>query len=301
MDAPASIACSGSIHLVKELTWVSWKERLVAERLSRKAQQVDLYLKATTNHWEESFWWLLARYFGSKVNADAFEAIARSVPLSLLARHKNQIHQLEALLLGQAGMLEGTFSEGYSILLQREYQFLRKKYQLQPVGIPVHFLRMRPGNFPSLRLAQLAMLISQSSHLLSYIKECGQLSDIRNFFNVAPNDYWLYHYRLDHPGPYKLKKLGAEMIDLLIINTVVPILYAYGIFFQEERYCAKAIRWLEETDAEQNNIVKGFKPYVPPVHTAFDSQALIELKTQYCDPKRCLQCSIGHAIFSAEQ
>ncbi|MGB3008611.1 MAG: DUF2851 family protein [Chitinophagaceae bacterium] len=159
MKASSYIPCEKGIGAIRDITWKSWKDRLLAERLQRKTLAVEKFLSVNNFHWEETFWWMLARNFGIKVNADSFEAIARSIPINVLAKQKHQIHQLEALLLGQAGLLEENFKDDYPELLKREYKFLQTKYQLKPVSIPLHFLRMRPGNFPTIRLAQLAMLV----------------------------------------------------------------------------------------------------------------------------------------------
>ncbi|NJO25629.1 MAG: DUF2851 family protein [Bacteroidia bacterium] len=276
--------------------WKSWKERLLAERLMRKAKIADTFLKQNNYHWEETFWWMLARNFGLKVNAGAFEAIARSVPVNILAKHKNQIHQLEALLFGQARLLDAQFSEDYPKLLQKEYRFLKEKYKLQPIHLPVHFLRMRPGNFPTIRLAQLAMLVHESAHLFSRIKEAAAPEGIIKWFDVTANDYWHYHYRFDEASSYKKKKLGKTMTDNIIINTICPVLFAYGNYHGEQIYKDKAIRFLEKIKSESNAISKGFQKAGIENKNAFDSQALIELKNEYCNYKRCLECGIGNAI-----
>ena len=296
MNSTSFIPCGNSIGEVKELTWLSWKERLLAERLTRKSAIVSKFLEENNAHWEESFWWMLARNFGVKVNGEAFEAVARSLPVNLLARHKNQIHQLEALLFGQAGLLNANFAEDYPKLLQREYSFLKKKYDLKPVHVPVHFLRMRPGNFPTIRLAQLAILIQNSAHLFSKVLELGKLDSVRNLFDVTANDYWHYHYRFDEPSPFKTKALGRDMTENVIINTIVPVLFAYGLHHKEEAYRIRAIQWLEELSPEINSITKGFSAFELVNKSAFDSQAFIELKTQYCDQKHCLKCAVGNTL-----
>lgn len=296
MVSSSFIPCEKNIGSVKEIVWRSWKDRLVAERLARKAKHAEGFLQKNNYHWEETFWWLLARNFGMKVNADAFEATAQSLPLSVLAKHKNQIHQLEALLLGQAGLLQNEFEEDYPRMLKKEYLFLKKKYQLPPVQVPVHFLRMRPGNFPTIRLAQLSMVVHESSHLFSKIKETDDLDSIKESFDVTANDYWHYHYRFDELTVFKKKKPGTSMVDNIIINTIVPVLYLYGNYNHEEKYKQKALRWLEQTVAEENAITKGFSQLLIENKNACDSQALIELKNEYCNKKRCLECSVGNAI-----
>ena len=299
MDTAGFIACENSIHTVRDITWKSWKERLLVERLMRKTKAVEIYLQRSNYHWEETFWWLLARNFGIKVNADAFEEIAKSVPLNILAKHKNQIHQLEALLLGQASLLNEEFEEDYPNMLQKEYKFYRKKYNLKSSNSSVFFLRMRPGNFPTIRLAQLAMLIHESAHLFSKIKDEKSLHKINKWFNVTANDYWHYHYRFDETSSFRKKKLGAAMIDNIIINTIVPMLFAYGSYHDEEKYKQKALQWLEEISAEGNSITKGFKKLRIENKNAFDSQALIELKNEYCNKKRCLECSVGNFLLKS--
>ncbi|MEI2737314.1 MAG: DUF2851 family protein [Chitinophagaceae bacterium] len=296
MSNSSFIPCEGSIHSVRQITWKSWKDRLLAERLLRKSKIADICLQQNNYHWEETFWWLLARNFGMKINAEAFEAIARSIPVNILAKHKSQIHQLEALLLGQAGLLEGKFTDDYPKLLQREYKFLKEKYRLKLIHQPVHFLRMRPGNFPTIRLAQLAMLITESAHLFSKIKETAAVKDVVKWFDVTANDYWHYHYRFDEESGFKKKKLGAAMLNNIIINTVAPVLFAYGNYYDENKYKEKALKWLDETAAETNSITKGFQSLGIENKNAFDSQALIELKNEYCNKKRCLDCSIGNSI-----
>jgi Protein of unknown function (DUF2851) len=296
MNSPAFIPCEKNIHSVPAIIWKSWKERLLAERLLRKAKTVETCLLQNNYHWEETFWWLLARSFGMRVNADTFEAIARSIPLSTLAKQKQQLHQLEALLLGQAGLLGPKFKEDYPRMLYKEYTYQKTKHRIKPVFLPLHFLRMRPGNFPTVRLAQLAMLVAESSHLFSKIKEAGSVKQVRQWFDVTANDYWHYHYRFDEPSLFKKKKLGQVMIDTIIINTVVPVLFAYGNYQGEQKYKDKAMQWLEETAAELNSVTKGFAHIGIENKSAYDSQGLIELKNEYCNKKRCLECSMGNAI-----
>lgn len=300
MNLSSFIPCEKSISNVRDITWKSWKDRLLVERLFRKSKIAETYGQQNNHHWEEIFWWLLARNFGIKVNADAFEAIARSIPINILARHKSQIHQLEALLLGQAGLLDGKLKDDYPQLLQREYKFLKEKYNLKPIHIPIHFLRMRPGNFPTIRLAQLAMLITESAHLFSRIKETASLKDVVKWFDTTANDYWHYHYQFDEASSFKKKNLGAAMIDNIIINTVAPVLFAYGNYHDENNYKEKALKWLEQTAAESNSITKGFYKLGIENKNAFDSQALIELKNEYCNTKRCLECGVGNAILKRE-
>jgi hypothetical protein len=296
MNTNSFIPCEKHVHSIKDLALISWKQRLLAERLENKASIIFSFLNQNNFHWEETFWWLIAKNFGIQVNSDAFEKIARSLPLSLLAKHKNQIHQLEALLFGQAGSLEKVFEEDYPKMLQKEYRFYKMKYKLIQPGVQLFFLRMRPANFPTIRLAQLAMLINKSTGLFSKVKETESLADVKEFFNLTANDYWHYHYLFDETSSYKKKKLGEQMTNNILINTIVPALFAYGLYHNEQQYKDKAIAWLEEIAPEKNVITKGFAILNYSSKNSFDSQSYIQLKNEYCNNKRCLECSIGNSL-----
>ncbi|HMJ47813.1 MAG TPA: DUF2851 family protein [Ferruginibacter sp.] len=296
MQARRFIQCKNHFPFVNKIIVNSWIERLLVERLQEKSAVIEHFLQKNNFNWEETFWWLIARNFGSTINSDSFEKVAQSLPLKLLAKHKNQLLQLEALLLGQAGLLNDDFKEAYPVMLQKEFSFLRKKYRLQKIHIPVYFLRMRPANFPILRLAQLAALLNNSDHLFSKILEENDVDRLQQLFIVTANDYWHYHYRLDEPGGFKKKVLGSQMIHNILINTVIPIVFTYGYFNKKESYKNKALQWLEKVQPEKNSITKSFEPLGFSNQSAFDSQGLIQLKNQYCDRKRCLECAIGNAI-----
>ena len=301
MIDPAFVPCSNSVGDAPELTWTKWKERILIERLQQKTKLINEYLSQSNQHWEELFWWMLARNYGIRVNADAFEAIARSLPLTVLAKHKNQLVQLEAMLFGQAGMLFRKFEEQYPEMLRKEYIFLKKKYSLRQIDLPIHLLRMRPRNFPTVRLAQLAVMISQSTHLFSGIREVGSISELRKILSVVANDYWHYHYLFDQPSSYKPKTLGDEMITNIIINTIVPVLFAYGMHHKNDNYVQKALKWLAELPAENNLIIRNWELMGVKVKAASDTQALLELKSSYCDVKRCLDCAVGDWIIKGER
>jgi len=299
MTSQAFISCENMVSTVPKITIETWKDRLIAERLIRKSEIIFEYLKQNNQHWEESFWWLLAKNFGSKVNAETFEAVAKSISINILAKHKNSLPQIECLLLGQAGLLNERLSDPYTVMLQKEYQFLKSKYNLTESKIPVHFLRMRPGNFPTIRLAQLAALIQKSVHLFSKIIEEGSLKEVNKFFNADANDFWCYHYKLDDASVYKPKPIGASTIENIVINTVAPMVFTYGTAHQIQKLKDRAIQWLSETRAEKNNITKGFEKIGFESNNAFDSQSLIELKNQYCNFKKCLNCAIGNSLLKS--
>lgn len=296
LNTSSFIPCENSISTVPEITWLSWKERLLIERLEQKSTSVNAYLSKNNYHWEETFWWMIAKNFGIKVNSEAFEKIAQSIPITVLAKHKNQLHQIEALLFGQAGLLDKNFEEDYPILLRKEYQFYKSKYNLQSTNANLFFLRMRPANFPTVRLAQLAMLVVHSVHLFSKIKEIEEVENVKNLLNVTANDYWHYHYNFDELSTYKIKNVGVQMINNLIINTVIPILFAYGHYTKEHHFKDKALRWLTQLTAEKNSRINGFSALQITIKNAFDSQALLQLKNEYCSKKRCLECAVGNKL-----
>ena len=299
MEDTATIHCVKYLPVINELGWTKWKETLAVERLLEKSARVVELFRASNNHWEEVFWWLLASGFGIKVNTELFEDVARSLPVSLLARHKNQLHQLEALLLGQANLLETDFEESYPVLLQKEYRFLQKKYKLRKISNSAHFLRMRPANFPTIRLAQLAMLIYQSKHLFATIKSLENIKEVKNLFDITCNDYWHYHYIPGEITSYKPKHIGAQMIDSVIINSVVPVLFAFGMVNGDETVKAKALGWLTELRPESNSIITGWKKAGITCKNAMESQALLQLQQHFCNQKKCLQCSVGNKLLRA--
>jgi hypothetical protein len=299
METAHFIPCEKLSHNLSELSFTSWKQRLVAERLLSKSENIFDVLKQTNFHWEETFWWLIAANFGLKVNSEMLKKIAQSLPLNTLAKHKNSIIQIEAMLFGQAGLLEKDFDEKYPQMLQKEYRFYQKKYKLKPVDGELFFLRMRPANFPTIRLAQLAMLIHNSEHLFSKIKETASVGEVKKMFSLEANDYWHYHYIFDEETGYHVKRLGKQMVDNIIINTIVPILFSYGLHHEEEFYKEKAIKWLEEISPEKNAVTKGFENLHYSNKNAFDSQAFIQLKNAYCHHKLCLQCAIGNSLLKA--
>ena len=296
MSSKAFIPCEKSICTVNELTWSSWKERLLAERLTSKSESVKNSLKQNNYYWEETCWRLLARNFGIRVNAEAFESMAKTIPLHLIGRLRNELYKLEALLLGQAGLLEGKFKDGYPNLLQKEHMYQKKTFQLEMVYETPVFLRMRPKSFPTLRLSQLAVLLRRSNHLFSIIREENSLKAVKGLFSVSASEYWNTHYRFDEVSSHSHKKTGAALVDSIVINTIAPLLFFYGVFNEDAVYKDKAIHWLQETQAEQNSITDGFRELGIFIENASDSQALIELKTQYCDHKRCLECAVGNFL-----
>ncbi|MDB5230171.1 MAG: hypothetical protein JWN76_976 [Chitinophagaceae bacterium] len=290
------LPCLPHLPAMNELQWVSWKENLCVQRLHQQYEKIEAALHESKNHWEQVFWCRLARNFGLPVNAELFEAVAASLDINILAKHKKQVIQLEALLMGQANLLNQDFEESYPQLLQREYRFLQKKYQLKPIGVYPAFLRMRPANFPTIRLAQLAMLVHKATHLFAAMLEVKDVKQAEQMLNVTANDYWHYHYRFDEETAFKEKNAGSQMINNILINTIVPMIFGYGHYHGKEELKNRAIEWMQLLPQENNAYTKLFSGNGVRNANAQDSQALLFLKKNYCNELRCLDCRIGYQV-----
>jgi len=291
------IPCQHLFHKVSEIQLALWIDRLLVERLQRKTVYISERFEATQNDWESCFFQLLCRNFGTKVNADPFEWLARILPLNLLSKHQNNLLEIEALLFGQAGMLEREFADAYPKKLKKEYQFFRKKYGLEPIHTASwKMLRLRPANFPTIRLAQLASLIFKTRHLFSKSLAAKNVKELENMFDLEVSTYWQTHYVFDNATAKRKKKIGKSMIHLLIINTIAPFLFIYGKKNEEQSYQDQALMLLEQIPAEQNKIISRWKELGLAPTSAYETQALLELKNNFCDRKACLSCTIGHQV-----
>lgn len=298
----AWISCAPRILQTPSIIRFNWLDRLTAERLEQKTLALSGYLAATDNHWEESFYRLLAYSFGLKVNGEPFEMLARSLPAVILAKHKHDLFQLEALLFGQAGLLETSFDEEYPNKLAKEYRFLRHKYSLTPIaGSNWKFLRLRPANFPSVRIAQFAALIHQSSHLLSQILEADSVRAAGRLFQVELTGYWQTHYRFGQVSDKRPKRIGDDFINILALNTLIPTVFLYGKMRHLPDYQAKALRWLDELQPEANAVITGWQDLGIVPRNGCETQALLHLKKHYCDAKRCMECAIGGYLLVAQK
>lgn len=291
------IPCEKQLKVVPQIIINTTIDKLLTERLERKATTIVRNFKLNNNNWEEVFYQHLARNFGFKTNAESFELLAKSLPLIVLSKHKNSLLQIEAMLFGQAGMLNEHYDDKYAQALQNEYVFLKQKFKLQPIEKHLwKFLRLRPVNFPTIRIAQFANLIHNSSHLFSKIIETENLNKLKLLMNTGVSEYWKTHYLFDKQTIEKSKHLGEDAIDTIIINTVIPFLFVYGKYKNENVYVDRALNFLECMDAENNSIIKKWISLGVPVRTAYSSQALLQLKNEYCMHKKCLQCSIGNYV-----
>lgn len=291
------IPCEGLLGGVGAFTWRLWLEKLAVERLEEKLIPISREMERTQNNREEVFYRFLARNFGVKVNAEPFERLARSIPLITLSKHKGNLFQIEALLFGQAGMLHQDFKDDYPKRLKREYHFLKAKYQLKPIHLSEwKNLRLRPANFPTIRIAQFASLVHHSQRLFSQILAIHNYDDIESLFNVEVSEYWKTHYVFEKESILRKKKVGAGTIRLITINTIIPFLFHYGKEKQEEQYTEKALLLLDSLKPEKNQIINMWNDLDVVSDNAIQSQALIQLKKHYCDTKRCLNCMIGNKI-----
>lgn len=292
------IPCEANITLVDELTMSNWLSRILVERLEKRSEAVLTTLATNRGDWEETFYQFLAANFGFKTNALPFELLARSLPQITLAKHKNNALQIEALIFGQAGFLDGDVIDDYPQKLKDEYQYLKHKHNLTPVDNHLwKFMRMRPQNFPTIRLAQFAGLVMQSNHLLSKVLEIREVEILRGLFdNISINPYWENHYRFDAESKPSPKNLGKASTNVLLLNTVALFLFTHGKQHRQQYHINRALKLLESLPAETNNIIADFVNLGLKIKTAFESQALLELKNNYCDHKKCLDCAVGNKI-----
>ncbi len=295
------IACEDTIAGINHFEKMAWFGALMAERLEEKANSLGRELDLTGNDFHEVFYRKLARNFGFNANADAFEALAASLPLRILSKRNNDLLQIEALLFGQAGLLSTELSGDYPEHLIKEYLFLSRKHKLKPIS-PQRwkFMRMHPANFPTLRISQFANVIYRSSGLLHKMLEAEKLSGVVALFNTQASPYWTEHYRFGKPSKPKIKLLGTSSINLLLINTVIPFTFVYGKQTASDALMEKALNWLEKIPSESNNITRKFRERGVQVQNAMQSQALIQLKKNYCSTKRCLVCRFGFLLLKKE-
>ncbi|EHQ25185.1 DUF2851 family protein [Mucilaginibacter paludis] len=292
------IPCEKAIGSIDGLILQNWLTRVLVERLQNRSIALNQALAANRGDWEETFYQVLAANFGFKVNALPFELLAKSLPQNILAKHKNNPMQIEALIFGQAGFLTDDLQDDYPNTLKTEYRFLQKKYKLQPIEKHLwKFLRLRPLNFPTIRLAQFAALVSRSNHLFSKVLDTREPEALYKLFSeVTVNPYWDNHYQFDKPSVPVAKTLGKSSVNILLLNTLCLILFAYGNHHQQERYINRSLKLLELIPVEKNRIIDNFALLGVKVKTAYESQALLELKNSYCDHKKCLQCGVGIKI-----
>jgi hypothetical protein len=288
------IPCAATIGTIRPVITKSWIEALCVERLEERLKTVQKLLLYTNNDWNQALYHSLAGSFGARVNKEPFELLARMTPLNFLHKHRDSLFQLESVLFGQAGLLDKDCHEQYPFDLRKEYEHLKNKFKL--TSLPGHiwkFLRLRPNNFPTIRLAQLASLLHVHPELPGQILEPFDPVELRKLFRVGVSDYWRSHFHFDKISAVSEKTLGDTAIDLIFINTVIPFIFAYGRIQNNSRFSDLALDLFNQVAAENNSIIRNFKNFGVDATNAGDSQGLIQLKSRYCDSRKCLECRIG--------
>ena len=291
------LPCEAFLEQLDAFDLLQMVERSSIERLDQKSQILIEDFEAH-NDWQAVMYKLWLKCFGLRVNQEAFEQLGRALPYKILQKHSDQPLQIEALLQGVAGFLsQETWSENYPQTLSQEYHFLAQKYQLSSLPSDIwKFHRLRPASFPTLRLAQLAALIPNLPRLWQQILEAESLEALHPWLQSHPHEFWMTHYTLGKKSKSAQKNLSKDFQNLFIINGIVPLLFAYGKIFGHEKYQSKALQWLESLEAEKNSVISRFTSKGFAAQNAFDSQGILQLHKHYCEPKKCLQCSIGQKI-----
>ncbi|MFZ9301080.1 MAG: DUF2851 family protein [Chitinophagaceae bacterium] len=290
------ISCSGSTGSLDMQIVYPFLKWLNAKRQTQRSKEVMILVESLSGDWEEAFWRQLARSFGHKVNADSFERMAENLPYKILLRHQHNLKQLEALIFGQAGLLHSGTGDVYADELYKEFIFLRKKYKLRRNVFPLYFLRMRPINFPTIRLAQLASLIHHHPDLLRTIKDLEDQQSIKKLLKISAGAYWNTHFRFGEETSFQLKNIGIGLIEKIMINTIIPFVRAYQSKRGKQQQLQYLDEWTSEMKSEYNSIVTGFSNIGMAPRNMEDSQGLLELKKSYCDQLKCLDCAIGRYL-----
>lgn len=295
------IFCENDIATVNPFLFKNWQERLFFERLERKILQVEELLRIVNNDWEATLFVMLAKSFGLNSNGSAFLQMAQSIPFSVILKERYQIDNLIALFFGRIGFLDQAREEVYYQTLKKQYDYLTHKYKLEEKIIPrANFFKHRPDNFPTIRLVQFAQLYHLQQNLFSSIIASDNSESIKNFLTLQVPEYWETHYQFDKVSPKKRKPLSKSFVELQIINTIVPLKFAYAKS-QGKEISAEIIEIMEQLTAESNSAILKFSEYGIKADSAFESQALLQLKNEYCDKKRCLECAVGIALLKNDE
>jgi hypothetical protein len=304
VNNPYIIACQDNIKRIDYILVRHWLNSLVIERFQDKTESILKIFSGTGNDWEETFYRLLSRYFGFRVNTEPFERLATSLPFRIIRKHTDNIFQIEALLFGTSGLLdEGLFKEAltdeYYRSLIKEYTILSAKYSLHPLhGWLWKFSRLRPSNFPTIRLSQLAVMLSTTGGLFSKVIEAKDINEIKSLLEVSASSYWNEHFVFGKKSRSCIKNTGSQAADILLINAIIPLIFVYG----QSRDCIeiseRALSFLEDIAPEENKIISEWHEAGIRPESAFYSQALIQLRNEYCKKRKCLDCRIGDKIIS---
>jgi len=304
INNPYIIACQDDIKKLDDIPVRHWLNSVLIERFQRKSGSILKIFYETGNDWEETFYRMLARYFGFRVNTEPFEMLATALPFRIIRKHTDNIYQIEALLFGTAGLLEeGLFKEAlsdeYYRNLLKEYTILSAKYSLKPLhGWIWKFSRLRPSNFPTIRLSQLAAMLSITGGLFSRVLEANDIKQIKELFEVTASSYWNEHYVFGKKCRDVAKSTGSQATDIFLINAVIPVIFVYGQSRDRQDISERALGFLEKIDAEKNAITAEWDTAGINAESAFYSQALLQLRNEYCRKRKCLDCRIGNKIIN---
>ena len=294
LSSPKSwINCENQISSVEAFIFSNWQERLFFERLERKAIPIEQLLHDTENDWEAVLFCMLAKNFGLNTNGETFLKIAKAIPFSVIRKESFEVENLESLFFGTADLFPTDVQDNYTKDLKNRFDYISQKHQLKKIIIePVQFFKHRPDNFPTIRLAQLAMLYYKEHNLFSKLNTAKTLEELYHLFEISTSDYWLTHYQFDKESPKKKKQFSKSFIDLLVINTIVPIQFAYAKS-QGKEVSESLLNLIREIDPEKNVIMEKFSGFgIKPIN-AFETQSLLQLKNEYCNLGKCLQCAVG--------
>lgn len=287
------IFCERELRDIDRFVFKNWQERLFFERLERKSKFITQLLEETNKDWEAVLFCLLAKNFGLNTNGNSFLQISMAIPFSVIRKESFEIENLEALLFGTAGLLEVEKEDVYYKDLKFRYFYLLHKYQIEKTYTePLQFFKLRPDNFPTIRLSQLAALYHKHQNLFSKIIDLKSVDAVYRLLSVSASSYWQNHYQFDKESPKKSKTLSKSFIDLLIINTIIPLQFTYSYIIGES-ISEDLIDFMNEVTSEKNVIIDKFNSFGLQSKTAFESQTLLELKNEYCERKACLKCAIG--------
>lgn len=292
------INCEPHFFKTENFIIENWLERLYIERLERKAEEIEILLKQSNNNWEAVLFKLLAKNFGLKVNKDAFASIANSVDFNVIRKVKQHPIQFEALLFGQASLINEDIEDAYFNTLKKEYAFLKQKFNLDSSNVtPIQFFRLRPPNFPTIRLSQLASLYTNNQNLFSQIIDANLIEDFYKIFTVKTSVFWESHYTFSKASKHQIKKTSKPFINLLLINTILPLKFSYAKY-RGKPINESVLKLIQAIKPENNSIVNKFNTLKKVNKTAMESQALLQLKNNYCDKNKCLECAIGNTILT---
>ena len=293
----ANIPCGKSITSVSDIVWKSWMDRLAVTRIEQKTKRIETLFQLCHSNYEDTLYVLLCRNFGFKINNDAFELLGKSIPYSVLKKHADQPLQIEAMLFGTAGFLDELFTDSYPKLLQNEFEFLKHKYQLMPLKKEQwKFSKTRPVNFPTIRISQLAHLISKQQSLYHLLETQPTLKELKQFFNIETHPYWKTHFKFDHLVDASEKPLGEVAFNTIVINTIVPFLFFMSIHHSNQALVDYAMDLLTQLPSEVNTKTKNFTELGVKTESALESQAQIQLYDFFCSAKACLHCHVGQAL-----